>query len=103
MEQNKTQYVLGLLRLIMGWIFFGLLLIKYLDLVLLQNLRCMVNWGSPTSGFLKFGVHGPFASFYQSLAGGPIGRLVIYAWFIIYWCYIYFWYFYEIRWFLLEY
>jgi len=28
--------------------------------------------GSPTTGFLQFGVHGPFASFYHSLAGIPI-------------------------------
>lgn len=32
---------------------------------------CESSWikgGSPTYGFLKFGVHGPFASFYNSLA-----------------------------------
>lgn len=28
--------------------------------------------GSPTTGFLQFGVHGPFASFYHSLAGIPL-------------------------------
>jgi len=28
--------------------------------------------GSPTAGFLQFGVHGPFADFYHSLAGVPL-------------------------------
>lgn len=36
---------------------------------------CSKAWlesGSPTLGFLKFGTKGPFAEFYQSLAGNPI-------------------------------
>ncbi len=35
---------------------------------------CSKAWlasGSPTTGFLKFGTKGPFAEFYQSLAGNP--------------------------------
>lgn len=31
--------------------------------------KAWVNGGSPTAGFLQFGTKGPFAEFYQSLAG----------------------------------
>jgi thiosulfate dehydrogenase [quinone] large subunit len=31
-----------------------------------------LNGGSPTLGFLKFGTHGPFAPYFQSIAGFPI-------------------------------
>lgn len=31
-----------------------------------------IHGGSPTTGFLKFGTHGPLASFFQNLAGQPI-------------------------------
>lgn len=31
-----------------------------------------VNGGSPTKGFLKFGTKGPFADFFQSLAGNAV-------------------------------
>ncbi|KKQ87948.1 MAG: DoxX family protein [Parcubacteria group bacterium GW2011_GWF2_38_8] len=66
-------YVLGLLRLVMGWIFLWAFLDKLLGLgfATLPD-KAWLAGGSPTSGFLQFGVHGPFASFYQSLAGSAL-------------------------------
>ena len=34
--------------------------------------KSWIAGGSPTTGFLQFGVHGPFAGFYHSLSGIPI-------------------------------
>src|SRR3989344_3326030 len=34
--------------------------------------KAWINGGSPTFGFLKFGVHGPFAGFYNGLAGSVL-------------------------------
>ena len=73
MEQNKMQYVLGLLRLIMGWIFLWAFVDKVFGLGFATTPdKAWLLGVSPTSGFLKFGVHGPFAGFYQSLAGIPL-------------------------------
>ena len=67
------RYVLGLLRLAMGWIFLWAFLDKLLGLgfATLPD-KAWLSGGSPTSGFLQFGVHGPFASFYQSLADSAL-------------------------------
>ena len=67
------QYVLGLLRLIMGWIFLWAFVDKVFGLGFATTPdKAWLLGVSPTSGFLKFGVHGPFAGFYQSLAGIPL-------------------------------
>lgn len=73
MEQNKLQSVLGLLRISMGLIFLWAFFDKLLGLgfATTPDSSWLVG-GSPTTGFLQFGVHGPFASFYHSLAGIPI-------------------------------
>lgn len=34
--------------------------------------KAWIAGGSPTSGFLLHGTHGPFATFFQSLAGSPV-------------------------------
>jgi thiosulfate dehydrogenase [quinone] large subunit len=34
--------------------------------------KAWINGGSPTFGFLTYGVHGPFASFYNSIAGSVL-------------------------------
>ena len=73
MEQNKTQYVLGLLRLIMGWIFLWAFIDKLFGLGFATTPdKAWLAGVSPTAGFLQFGVHGPFAGFYQSLVGIPL-------------------------------
>lgn len=72
MQQNKINYVLGLLRLVMGWIFLWAFIDKLfgLSFATLSDKSWLLG-NSPTSGFLKFAVHGPFAEFYQNLAGIP--------------------------------
>jgi len=73
MEQNKTQYVLGLLRLMMGWIFLWAFIDKLFGLGFATTPdKAWLAGVSPTSGFLQFAVHGPFAGFYQSLSGIPL-------------------------------
>ncbi|MFA4975268.1 MAG: hypothetical protein WC839_02770 [Candidatus Paceibacterota bacterium] len=74
MEQNnKVQYFLGLLRIIMGWIFLWVFVDKLYGLGFATTPEgAWVSGGSPTTGFLKFGVHGPFATFFQSIAGSQL-------------------------------
>lgn len=73
MEQNKMQYVLGLLRLVIGWIFLWAFFDKVFGLGFSTTPdKAWFIGVSPTTSFLKFGVHGPFAEFYQSLAGIPL-------------------------------
>ena len=72
MESNKLKAVLGLLRLGMGFIFLWAFFDKLLGLSFATTPeKAWLSGGSPTSGFLQFGVHGPFANFYHSLAGIP--------------------------------
>jgi thiosulfate dehydrogenase (quinone) large subunit len=84
MEQNKVNYIWGLLRLGMGWILFWAFIDKLFGLGFatcrdgktgLVDILCEKAWlegGSPASGFLTFATKGPFAGFYQGLAGSPI-------------------------------
>jgi thiosulfate dehydrogenase (quinone) large subunit len=73
MEQNKTHYVFGLLRLVMGFIFLWAFVDKLFGFGFSTTPdKAWLKGVSPTSGFLQFGVHGPFAVFYQSLAGVPL-------------------------------
>lgn len=70
MEQNKFKGVLGILRLSMGLIFLWAFLDKLLGLGFTTTAdKAWLVGGSPTAGFLEFGVHGPFADFFHSLAG----------------------------------
>lgn len=73
MEDNKTRYVWGLLRLAMGLIFLWAFLDKVFGLgFATKSADAWLSGGSPTAGFLKFAVHGPFVDFYHSLAGLPV-------------------------------
>ena len=73
MEQNKTRYVWGLLRLSMGLIFLWAFIDKVFGLGFATTPeKSWLVGGSPTAGFLQFAVHGPFADFYHSLAGIPM-------------------------------
>jgi len=82
MEAKKElQITLGILRLALGFIFIWAFFDKLLGLGFSTcfdpqtktiNFLCDQAWikgGSPTFGFLKFGTKGPFANFFQSLAG----------------------------------
>lgn len=73
MESNKFKAILGLLRLGMGFVFLWAFFDKLMGLGFATTAeKAWMAGGSPTSGFLQFGVHGPFASFYQGLAGIPV-------------------------------
>lgn len=70
MESNKFNWYLGLLRLFMGFIFLWAFFDKLLGLGFATAPdKSWLAGNSPTSGFLQFGVHGPFADFFHSLAG----------------------------------
>jgi thiosulfate dehydrogenase [quinone] large subunit len=73
MKCNKEDLFLSLLRLSMGWVFLWSFLDKLFGLGF--NTAPEKAWlagGSPTFGFLKFAVKGPFAHFYQNLAGNVL-------------------------------
>ena len=73
METNKFKVILGLLRLSMGFIFLWAFLDKTFGLDFATTAeKAWLAGGSPTTGFLKFGVHGPFVDFFHNLAGLPI-------------------------------
>lgn len=70
METNKFKAVLGILRLSIGLIFLWAFFDKVFGLGFATTPEQAWKIGeSPTAGFLQFGVHGPFADFFHSLAG----------------------------------
>jgi len=70
MESNKLKAVLGLLRLSVGFVFLWAFLDKTFGLGFATTPeKAWLVGGSPTSGFLSFGVHGPFAELFNSLSG----------------------------------
>lgn len=78
---SATHYVLGALRIVVGftflWAFFDkLLALGYSTGVSSTNgatdrfgPAAWIHGGSPTEGFLAFGAKGPFTGFYHALAG----------------------------------
>ncbi|KKR79301.1 MAG: DoxX family protein [Candidatus Nomurabacteria bacterium GW2011_GWA2_40_9] len=70
---NKQQIVSRVLRLAMGFIFLWAFLDKTFGLGFATvPEKSWINGGSPTFGFLSFGVKGPFVEFFHSLAGVAI-------------------------------
>jgi len=66
---TATGYVLGLLRIVMGWYFLWAFIDKTFGLGYSTPAEnAWVNGGSPTTGYLS-GVEGPFAGVYNGLAG----------------------------------
>ncbi len=60
------------LRLVLAFIFLWAFVDKLFGLgFATARENAWVNGGSPTFGFLSFATHGPFASFFKSLAGMP--------------------------------
>lgn len=67
------QKLLTSLRIIMAFIFLWAFADKTFGLgFATKSASAWIRGGSPTSGFLLHGTHGPFASFFQSLAGQPV-------------------------------
>lgn len=70
MKLKKEQVIWGLLRLGMGLIFLWAFFDKVFGLGFTTTPdKAWIAGGSPTLGFLQFGTSGPFAAFYQSIAG----------------------------------
>jgi thiosulfate dehydrogenase [quinone] large subunit len=64
--------LLGILRLLLGWIFLWPFLDKVFGLgFATESGKAWIDGISPTYGFLNFGTRGPFADFFQSFAGNP--------------------------------
>ncbi len=73
MNQNKTHYIWGMLRIAMGWTFFWSFIDNLFGLGFSTTPeKSWLAGGSPTFGFLNFASKGPFAEFYQGLAGHPV-------------------------------
>ncbi|MBY0376424.1 hypothetical protein K2P96_00410 [Patescibacteria group bacterium] len=73
MDSIKLKVVFGILRLLMGFMFLWAFLDKLFGLGLTTTPdKAWLAGGSPTSGFLAFGVHGPFTAFFHSLSGNPL-------------------------------
>ncbi|MDH3364703.1 MAG: DoxX family membrane protein [Thermoplasmata archaeon] len=69
-DYSKKQYAVVGLRLALGWTFLWAFLDKLFGLgYSTSSDGAWINGGSPTSGFLDYATTGPFAEFYQNLAG----------------------------------
>lgn len=67
---NKQKIIFTALRLAMGFIFLWAFLDKVFGLGFATTAeKAWINGGSPTTGFLSFGVKGPFAEIFHNLAG----------------------------------
>jgi thiosulfate dehydrogenase [quinone] large subunit len=67
---TPLDYVLGVVRLALGWTFLWAFLDKAFGLGHeTASADAWIDGGSPTSGFLGHGTSGPFADFYQGMAG----------------------------------
>ena len=72
-RRSPVGYVWGTLRLAMGWTFFWAFLDKVFGLgyaTAAEN--AWLQGGSPTFRFLNFAAKGPFAGFYQGMAGNVV-------------------------------
>ncbi|MDP3970821.1 MAG: hypothetical protein Q8P90_03905 [bacterium] len=68
-KHKKVHFILGLLRISIGWIFFWAFIDKLLCLGFpSEGGKCWIDGGSPTAGFLQNGTSGPFASLFQAMA-----------------------------------
>lgn len=67
---RAAAYMWAGLRLALGWVFLWPFLDKTFGLgFATEREAAWIEGGSPTTGFLTFGTQGPFAEFYQGLAG----------------------------------
>ena len=73
MKYTKQQVIWALLRISLGWLFLWAFADKLLGLGFdTAPDKSWLSGTSPTSGFLNFATHGPFAGFFQSLAGNAV-------------------------------
>lgn len=70
---TPLKFTLGALRISLGWVFLWAFLDKTFGLGHeTARADAWINGGSPTAGFLGHATVGPFADFYQSIAGNVI-------------------------------
>jgi thiosulfate dehydrogenase [quinone] large subunit len=70
LDMKIQKYAFVTLRLSMSFIFLWAFFDKLFGLgFATKSVNAWINGGSPTSGFLKFAVKGPYADFFNSLAG----------------------------------
>lgn len=70
--KKRALIALGVLRVMLGWIFLWAFLDKTFGLgFATAGGKAWVDGASPTSGFLTHATQGPFATAFQSLAGQP--------------------------------
>lgn len=70
---SAAQWAVGVLRVLLGWIFFW----PFLDKLFGLGFSTAADKGwldgvSPTFGYLKFGTEGPFAEMFQSMAESAV-------------------------------
>ncbi|MFC3502223.1 DoxX family membrane protein [Micromonospora krabiensis] len=69
-RERAVRFLLAGMRLALGWVFLWAFLDKLFGLGLAtEGKNAWINGGSPTKGFLAFGVAGPFEGFYYGIAG----------------------------------
>ncbi len=83
-KNEKSLFILALARIALGFTFLWAFIDKLFglgfatcrdaktDTIAVMCEKAWINGGSPTAGFLTFGTKGPFAEFYQSLAGNTL-------------------------------
>lgn len=70
---RASDYIWGVLRLLLGWTFLWAFLDKVWGLGFATTAEgAWLSGGSPTFGFLTFATKGPLAGFYQNLAGNAV-------------------------------
>ncbi|MFI6241590.1 hypothetical protein ACIBEF_17105 [Micromonospora sp. NPDC050795] len=68
--ERAVRYILAGTRLALGWIFLWAFIDKVFGLgMATESKNAWINGGSPTKGFLTFGVTGPFKDFYTGIGG----------------------------------
>ncbi|WP_234588779.1 DoxX family membrane protein [Micromonospora sp. MH99] len=79
-REKATRYVLAGIRMALGWIFLWAFLDKLFGLGHeTESKNAWINGGSPTKGFLTFGVAGPFKDVYTGIAGAAWADLLFMA------------------------
>lgn len=69
-RERAVRYLLAGLRLALGWVFLWAFIDKIFGLgMATESKGAWINGGSPTKGFLTFGVAGPFKDVYAGIAG----------------------------------
>lgn len=70
---KKAEKLLSVLRIVIGFIFLWAFFDKLFGLGFdTAPAKSWLSGTSPTAGFLKFGTHGFFSTFFQSLAGSVL-------------------------------